>query len=139
MKCCRQCSKAIKEKNDHGWQVISIFRIFFIFARVVANKHYHRCRNLKSIDAKIIDRGLKPYHEVSKVIVAKLGCHVDQNKFDYYMFMIIHGWSFASTMASICLKNFGHIMLSNLFFILSVPVYLVFIFFAHFYELNTIV
>jgi hypothetical protein len=55
------------------------------------------------------------------------------------MFMIIHGWSFLSTMASICLKNFGHIMLSNLFFILSVPVYLVFIFFAHFYELNTIV
>jgi hypothetical protein len=81
VKCCRQCSKAIKEKNDHGWQVISIFLIFFIFARVVANKHYHRCRNLKSIDAKIIDRGLKPYHEVSKVIVAKqlIGIFVDSN------------------------------------------------------------
>ena len=66
---------------DHGWQVIYIFLIFLIFARVVANKHYHRCRNLKSIDAKIIDRGLKPYHEVSKVIVAKqlIGIFVDSN------------------------------------------------------------
>lgn len=69
---------------------------------------------------------------------AKLGCHVDKNKFDYYMFMIIHGWSFVSSLASISLKKFGHTLLSNLFLILNVPLYLVFIFFAHFYELNTI-